>query len=142
MEKMQKLEAIAAEILKLFNIVSPPVPIETMLQHPKENMWEELDINQLSGSFLSIREYYSPRMSLARLLARHIASSPWGRERGMFQLMTDEDTVRAFARMLIMPLDMVRNLSTAARNPTAMSMHFEVPEEDARMRLQECTEHL
>ena len=142
MEKMQKLEAIAAEILQLFNIISPPVPIETMLQHPKENMWEELDVNQLSGSFLNIREYYSPRMSLARLLARHIASSPWGRERGMMSLMTDEDTVRAFARMLIMPQEMVRNLSTAARNPTAMSMHFEVPEEDARMRLQEISNPL
>jgi hypothetical protein len=133
----KQLEAIADEVMAAFDVVSPPVPIETMLQQPKASMWEKLDVNQLSGSFLSIREYYSPRMSLARLLARHVASSPWGRERGLFSILKSDDAVRAFARMLIMPQDMVLALSGAARNPTAMSMHFEVPEDDARQRLQD-----
>jgi hypothetical protein len=112
-----------------------------MLQRPKEGMWEQVDINQLSGSFLSIREVYSPRMSLARLLVRHVASSPWGRERGLMRILKSEDLVRTFARMLIMPREMVLALSAGARNPTTMSMHFEVPEDDARTRLHELSSH-
>jgi hypothetical protein len=32
---------------------------------------------------------------------------------------------------------MVKSLSVGARTPITMSMHFEVPEDDARLRLQE-----
>lgn len=136
-DELKQLEKIATELIHLFDIHTPPVPIESMLQNPKEHMWETVDINQLSGSFLSIKEHFSPRMSLARLLVRHVASSPWGRERGLMRLLKSEELVRSFARMLIMPHEMVSALSQGARNPTTMSMHFEVPEEDARLRLQE-----
>jgi hypothetical protein len=44
--------------------------------------------------------------------------------------------------MLVMPSTMVKALSSGARTPTAMSMHFEVPEEDARLRLDELADHL
>jgi hypothetical protein len=36
-----------------------------------------------------------------------------------------------------MPEDMVKALSPGARTPITMSMHFEVPEDDARQRLKE-----
>lgn len=137
MDDLKQLEAITAELLEAFEISAPPVPIESMLQRPRAGMWEEVDINQLSGSFLSIKEQFSPRMSLARLLVRHIASSPWGRERGLMRLLKSDELIRTFARMLVMPHDMVVALSGGARNPMTMSMHFEVPEEDARVRLQE-----
>jgi hypothetical protein len=39
--------------------------------------------------------------------------------------------------MLVMPRAMIESLNKASRNPTTMSMQFEVPEEDARLRLQE-----
>jgi hypothetical protein len=134
---LKRLEEIAAELINTFDINTPPVPIESMLQHPKPDMWEEVDISKLSGGFLNIREYYSPRMSLARLLARHVIISQWGKERGLSEIMRDEDMIYAFARMLIMPASMVNSLSSGARTPSAMSVHFEVPEEDARIRLQE-----
>jgi hypothetical protein len=140
--ELNQLETIASELMTAFDIVTTPVPIETMLQQPKEGMWQEVDINQLSGSFLSIREHYSPRMSLARLLARHVASSPWGRTHGLMNIIKDEELLRAFARMLIMPKELVLALSSGARNPTAMSIHFEAPEEDARLRLQDLAESL
>ncbi len=136
-EQLEHLEAAAAELIEVFEIHSPPVPVESMLQNPRPDMWEEVDISQLSGTFLSIKDHYSPRMSLARLLARHIIASEWGRSRGIPNILSDDSAVRAFARMLIMPASMVRALSAGARNPTAMSMHFEVPEEDSRLRLQE-----
>lgn len=141
MSDLQHLEDIAAELLELYAIVAPPVPVELILQHPKDNLWGEVDISQLSGSFLNVREHYSPRMSMARLLARHVAYSEWGRARKVFEILKkDPKLIQIFARMLIMPYDMVMGLSSAARNPTAMSMHFEVPEEDARLRLQEMSE--
>jgi hypothetical protein len=135
---MEQLEAIANELIRTFDILTPPVPIEWMLQNPRDSMWKKVDINQLSGSFLNIREYYSPRMSMARLLARHVASSEWGKSRGLTTiLMRGEDHLRAFARMLVMPSDMVSTLTAAGQNPTTMSVAFEVPEDDARIRLHE-----
>lgn len=138
----KQLETIASELITTFEIISPPIPIESMLQHPKPDMWEEVDITKLSGGFLSIKETYSPRMSLARLLARHIVSSDWGKERGMFAMIRTDEDLHAFARMLIMPQAMVKALSSGARTPTTMSLHFEVPEEDARLRLNELDDQL
>jgi hypothetical protein len=136
MDDRKALETIAEELIAAFEITAPPVPVETMLQKPKENMWNKVDVNQLSGTFLSIRDMYSPRMSLARLLARHVASSEWGKARNLTQiLIRDEELIKAFARMIVMPAAMVSALSSGARNPSAMSMHFEVPEDDARARL-------
>jgi hypothetical protein len=136
-EQFKQLETIATELIGAFTIAAPPVPVESMLQKPLPEMWETVDITQLSGTFLSIRDHYSPRMSLARLLARHAAVSAWGKQRGLPALLRDEDLLRAFARMLVMPAEMVNNLTSGARNAQAMSMHFEVPVDDARLRLQE-----
>lgn len=137
MDNLKSLEAAAAELIAVFEITTQPVPIESMLQHPKAKMWEEVNIAQLSGGFLNVSERYSPRMSLARLLARHVADSEWGQERNLPALVQSQENLHAFARMLIMPLSMVMALSSAARVPATMSFHFEVPEEDARLRLVE-----
>lgn len=133
----KQLEPIAEELARAFGVEAPPIPLETMLQKPRDKMWKEVDITQLSGSFLSISDRYAPRMSLARMLARHVTSSQWGRERGLPDLIADQDQIHTFARMLVMPRAMIESLNKASRNPTTMSMQFEVPEEDARLRLQE-----
>jgi hypothetical protein len=133
----QKLEMITDELVGAYDIQAPPVPIESMLQRPLHGMWEELDITKLSSSFINVNDYYSPRMSLARLLARHIVGSDWGKERGLNQIAKDDEQMRAFARMLIMPSSLVRVLSATARTPEWMSVHFEVPTDDADIRLQE-----
>lgn len=132
-----QLEKITDDLIRLYDIQSPPVPIESMLQRPLDDMWEELDINMLSGGFINIADPYAPRMSLARLLARQVAGSDWGKERGLNVMSRDEDKVRAFARMLIMPASLVTVLSASARTPEWLSLHFEVPVDDALLRLQE-----
>ncbi len=134
---LRRLETYVAELMTAFEITNPPVPVETMLQNPMPEMWEQVDPTQLSGTFLSMRSQFSPRMSLARLLARHAAVSAWGKERELPTMLKDEELLRIFARMLLMPAAMVMALSNVARNQTMMSMHFEVPEDDARLRLQE-----
>lgn len=137
MSNLDKLEAVAAELMAEYDVNYAPVPIETILQTPKDGMWEKVDITQLSGSFLSLKDPYSPRMSIARLLARHLASCPWGRERGLFEILREGDNLKHFARILIMPKPLVEQVNTAARNPRTMSLQFEVPEDDIRIRLDE-----
>lgn len=142
---IEQLESIANELIRTFDISNPPVPIEIMLQRPKPDMWDEVDITELSVGFLKTGGHFSPRMSLARLLARHIAQSEWGRKRNLAELLRNdknEEMLKAFARMLIMPAPMVKALSVGARTPVTMSMHFEVPEDDARIRLTELADRL
>ncbi len=140
MTDLKQIETIATELIHIFEINSPPVPIEIMLQRPKPDMWDEVDITELSVGFLKGGSPYAPRMSLARLLARHVMHSEWGVIRGLEAVLKQPDgekIVYAFARMLVMPSEMVKSLSPSARVPITMSMHFEVPEDDAKQRLEE-----
>ena len=137
MTDWQYLETLANEIIKIYDIRSAPVPVESMLQHPMQNMWDEIDISKLSGSFINVRNQFSPRMSLARLLVRHIVSSTWGKDHNLNAVRQDEDALRAFARMLMMPSTMIMALSPTARTPERLSIHFEVPLDDAEIRLKD-----
>lgn len=141
MPTFTELESIATELLAQFDITSPPVPIESILQRPLPGMWEELDVSQLSSGFLVVTENYSPRMSLARLLARHVANSAWGMARELHTLIEDEQNLQRFSRMLIMPATMLAELHEEARTPQMVSVYFEVPEEDARLRLLDIATH-
>lgn len=141
MNEWNALEKTAIELIQSFEITSPPIPIEKMLQHPKPDMWEDVDIKQLSVSFLKVTDYYSPRMSLARLLARQLINSPWGTKRAIGNVANDENQLHRFARMLVMPASMVLELNPSARTPAIMSVHFEVPIEDARLRLEELADY-
>lgn len=135
---MVQLESAAEALIEAFDIKAPPIPIETMLQEPRDGMWEQLDYNKMSGTFMAMTDQYSPRMSMARLLARQVIACPWGEERGLAEMIGSEgDYVKAFARMLIMPREMVNSLTGSTRNPAVMNIEFEVPEESARKRLTE-----
>lgn len=141
MSDIKPLEAVANTLIQAFEVNTPPVPVESMLQHPRPGMWNEVNVSQLTGSFLSIRDKYSPRMSLARLLARHVMASAWGEDHKVAEYINkDEDRLKAFARMIIMPDELLRTMSTGSRNPVAMGMYFEVPEDEAEQRLQEWEE--
>ena len=141
MSDYQIMEDAANSIMEIYEIDMPPVPIETILQKPRNNMWDEMDVTQLSGSFLSLKHRYSPRMSLTRMLARHVIFSQWGKEHGLHDIVTkDGDTeewLRTFARMLVMPSIFLQDLTSSERNPSAMSLRFEVPDTDAQKRLEE-----
>lgn len=130
-----QLDNIVDDLMEIFEIHSPPVPIETMLNNPRNSMWKEVNVAQLTGSFLTFTDQYSPRMSMARLLARHVINCEWGKERNLPALVDDDETLRAFARMLIMPAELLNATSKSSRTPNTISMQFEVPEEDAHQRL-------
>ncbi|KXK19564.1 MAG: hypothetical protein UZ15_CFX003001970 [Chloroflexi bacterium OLB15] len=131
------LEKITAELIELYKVDMPPVPIEFMLQYPLPGMWDEIDVSLVSGSFMILDNPYRPRMSLARLLAKEIATCNWGIERGLLPFQNDKQILGSLARALTMPLQMVQALSLAARIPEMMSDYFEVPAKDAKRRLEE-----
>ena len=138
---MQELEAVGRELMQLYSVAAPPIPIERMLQHPHPDMWDEVDMNDFSATFLNVSTPYSPRMSLARFLARQIAKSPWGHARGLDGVDEDDTIIHGLARVLIMPADLVMEISETSWTPQLISLHFEVPEDDARLRLSELSAH-
>ena len=137
MADAQKLEQVVRELIELYGVTAPPIPIERMLQHPHPDMWTDVDMEDFSSSFINIKTPFSPRISLARFLARQIAKSDWGSKRDLKELDGDDDAIYRFARMIIMPVDLVMELNAESRTPQLISLHFEVPEEDARLRLQD-----
>jgi hypothetical protein len=138
MSDLETLEKAASELVAIYGLASPPVPIEDILQNPRADMWKRMDITQLSGTFLSISHRYSPRMSLARMLVRHVAYSQWGKARGVLEVIEqNEDLVPVFARMLIMPRSFVKGLPADERDAETISERFQVPDDDASARLEE-----
>ncbi len=140
MSDLKQLEAVVTELMTLFDVQEPPIPLDNMLQTARDDMWKQVDVSQLSGTFLRFDNPYAPRMSLARMLARHLVKSAWGQQHGLPALIKsdeDDDRLHRFARMIVMPYEMVSQLTNASRTPTAMSIRFEVPEEEARKRLEE-----
>ena len=137
---MDHLENIVKELIELYSISAPPIPIERMLQQPHPDMWNEVDVSKLSSTFLNIKVRYSPRMSLARFLAREIAGSSWGRKRGLEGISDDDPVIHRLARVIAMPGEMVMEINPESRTPELISLHFEVPEDDAKLRLDDLKE--
>ncbi len=134
-EIAELLETIVSDLTAAFDVTTPPMPVEIMLQRPKVGMWKEVNLSELSTAFINVKHRYSPRMSIARLLARHICRSEWGVTRELAPLVDNSAAIHAFARAMLMPRAMLEALNDS--NPTllALSTRFEVPEEDVRLRL-------
>lgn len=129
-------DAVVTELMVAFEVERPPVPVELMLKRPRPGMWREPNLGDLSLSFIQISSQFGPRMSIARLLARHLCGCPWGAARGLRRDHTDEE-IRYLARAILMPSQMIAALPEAQRDPLDLGARFEVPESDALARLQD-----
>lgn len=129
------LESAVDEIMMLFDVDHPPVPIELMLERPREGLWTRADLTELTSSFLVMTDRYSPRMSVARLLARHIARCDWGDEHGLGPIFNSKTLTNRFARALMMPRGMVAQAFEDGQSHIAMLNRFELPENDFKMRM-------
>src|SRR4051812_4698095 len=134
-DQLAIIEAAINELMAAFDVFEPPIPVEIMLQRPKAGMWKEVNLSELSTAFINVKQRYSPRMSVARLLARCACRSEWGDRRNLAAVGSTDDGLRALARAILMPQSMLDKLPSASRTPVAVSMRFEVPEDDARQRL-------
>jgi hypothetical protein len=131
------MEQVVEEILEAYDVDRPPIPVELMLQRPREGTWAEIDLTEMSVSFLSLADRYAPRMSAVRLLARNIARSEWGKSRGLGNILMDNNQINMFARAIIMPKRFLTETPTTGFDPHTLSTRFEVPEEDALLRSQD-----
>jgi hypothetical protein len=129
------IESAVNDLLSAFDVTAPPVPVEVMLQRPKAGMWKEVNLSELSAAFINIRQRYSPRMSIARLLVRYICRSEWGQARHLDSLLGNDAAIRAFARALLVPRTLLLSGTTAHRDPAVLSVRYEIPEDDVRLRL-------
>jgi hypothetical protein len=100
-------------------------------------MWKEVNLGELSAAFLNVKHRYSPRMSIARLLARHICRSEWGAQNQLTPFVSDDDAIRAFARAIVMPRALLSAVKPTEQTLLTLSTRFEVPEEDMTLRLSE-----
>lgn len=136
-EVLAVIDPIVDEILLAFDVDKPPVPVELMLQRPRDGMWPEIDLSEMSATFLSLYDRYAPRMSAVRLLARNIARSGWGQARQLDTILEDTERVNLFARAIIVPRSLLEILHDDAIDAASISQQFEVPEEDAQARLED-----
>lgn len=134
---LEQLEQATDEIMAIFDVDQPPVPIELMIERPREGLWTRADLADLTSSFLVISDRYSPRMSVARLLARHIARSEWGVERGFENIYYSKELTNQFARTLLMPRGMMAEATESGQSSSALVNRFEVPTKDFHIRLEE-----
>ena len=130
-----ELEAAALELLHLHNVDRPPVPIEDILLHPADDLWEP-DLADLSVPSFNVHERYSARPSLARLVARYAGQSVWARQRALTgSAGFTPDEARYFASALLMPERWMATLPASQRNPATVRLRFHVPTPDAARRL-------
>jgi hypothetical protein len=130
-------EAAIDELLTAFDVERAPVPVELMLQRPRPGMWREVNLTDLSLSFINVSERFSPRMSVARLLARHISRGEWGAARGLAPYAESEEDIRMLARAIVMPRAFLDALHSEGLDVVTISERLEVPEEDVLQRLEE-----
>ena len=134
-DRLAIFELAINDLMLAFDVSEPPIPVEIMLQRPKAGMWKEVNLSELSTAFINVKQRYSPRMSVARLLARCAVRCDWGDKHNLASVASDDDGLRTLARAILMPQVMLNQISAASRTPMTISLRFEVPEEDAKQRL-------
>src|SRR5258708_1516642 len=122
--ELDVIENAVVDLMAAFDVSGPPIPVEIMLQRPKPGMWREVNLSELSTAFINVKQRYSPRMSVGRLLARNICRSDWGAKRNLTPISSSEESLRALARAILMPRSMLAALPDASRTPIAISMRF------------------
>ena len=136
----QRLEALADRILAHYNTKRPPVPVETILQHPPEGILEAVDITDLSLVLGMGEHRYEYRMALARLLYRELCRNQnhLGEE-----LFPYNEASRYFAAVLLVPRKWILR---AVRWPLVtlqqLSEDFRVPEYVMSTRLSNLGKHV
>jgi hypothetical protein len=136
-ETRARINRLVNALLERYQVTALPVPVEHMLNHPLDDLWEAQP-EQISFILGHGIYRYAPRLAEARLLYRMLAESADTRERGLdAPWPASRRVIQYFARCLLMPEDWIRILSPADRTPDAISEMFQVTSYDAIIRLAE-----
>lgn len=132
-----RIQHLANTLLDRYQVYEPPVPIEDMLKHPLDALWQP---NPSKISFIVGHGLYryAPRMGEARLLYRLICDNADARRAGLdAPWPAARREIKYFARCLLMPEDWIRQLPESDRIVDAISERFQVTTFDAVIRLAE-----
>ncbi len=123
----QRLDALALRILEIYNLSEPPVPIETILQHPpKELLPAAVDITDLSLVFGIGEHRYEYRVAVARLLYRELCRY---KDEHNESLPYTNEAARYFAAALLVPAEWaLKYIRRPLTNLQQISEAFQVPE--------------
>jgi len=131
------LETVVEELITEYHILEAPIRVEQILQYPLDGMGASLQVSKMSTGFIQINKPFAPRMALARWLARQLIKSDWGIARQLDQVLTGEIRIKVFARILLMPRQMIMALQKESRTVVTLVNYFQVPPEEAKQRLEE-----
>jgi len=132
-----RIQQLAQQLLDHYRVTAPPVPIDELLRHPVQDLWDTNPekISTIIGHGLY---RYAPRLAAARLLYRYISDSAAARAAGFdAPWPAARREVKYFARCLLMPEEWIRAVPEADRTPDAISELFQVTSFDALIRLAE-----
>jgi hypothetical protein len=136
-ETRARINRLANTLLERYHIGEPPVPIEQMLLHPLDQLWDEHP-SQISFIMGHGIYRYAPRLAEARLLYRMLADSSAARRAGLDAPRPfSRREIKYFARCLLMPEEWIRALPPPDRAPDAIGERFQVTSYDAIIRLAE-----
>ena len=136
-ETRARINRLVNALLERYQVTEPPVPIERMLKHPVDGLWEAHP-SQISFILGHGIYRYAPRLAEARLLYRMLSDSPTAREGGLdTPWPVSRRAIKYFARCLLMPEEWMRALPQPDRTPDAVSEIFQVTTYDAIIRLAE-----
>ena len=136
-ETRARINRLVNALLERYQVTEPPVPIERMLKHPLNGLWEAHP-SQISFILGHGIYRYAPRLAEARLLYRMLSDSVAAREAGFdTPWPASRRVIKYFARCLLMPEEWMRALSQPDRSPDTISETFQVTSYDAIIRLTE-----
>lgn len=123
----QRLDALASEILDIYSLSEPPVPIETIMQHPPRKLLPAaVDITDLSLVFGISEHRYEYRVAVARLLYRELCRY---KDEHNESLPYNNDAARYFAAVLLIPAEWaLRYIRRPLINLQQISEAFQVPD--------------
>jgi len=131
------LARLAQALLRHYEVIDPPVPVEQMLQEPPPGL-SRVDPSRISFILEHGLYCYEPRLSMARLLCREIV-----RNRAVQQsLGVDVPSfsyvdLKFFARCLLMPTDWVRKMAKQELSVEQIGASLETPAHAVVTRLAE-----
>src|SRR5512135_568752 len=116
-ETRARINRLVNALLERYQVTEPPVPIERMLKHPLNGLWEAHP-SQISFILGHGLYRYAPRLAEARLLYRMLSDSVPAREAGFdTPWPASRRAIKYFARCLLMPEEWMRALLQPDRTP-------------------------
>ncbi|MBN1681716.1 MAG: hypothetical protein JW966_15655 [Anaerolineae bacterium] len=132
-----RLEYLATQLLTLSRALRLPVPIEDILYSPPLDLWH-INPDQPPPCLMQTHDPLIKRLEMARTVARLVGESGWEpRQRLLGSQSFSRNESDIFCMALLIPTALLAGLNEQQRLPGRVSCLFQVPDEQAAIRLVE-----